>query len=162
MKVDNFLVLDSIYGKFIVPRTCLFQAEALVKTGRTHIEDELSNILPLNLISQIKNLKFLQLRITGLRTIPPSIKNLHKLEWLNLEGNYLEILPKEVGSLLNLKYINICRNHITTFFTEDLIKEQDYAYFNETTPTSVELFRTRLSDWNVLFIQRIFLYGLMV
>ena len=44
MKVDNFLVLDSVYGKFIVPRTCLFQAEALVKTGRTHIEDELRNI----------------------------------------------------------------------------------------------------------------------
>ena len=44
MTVDNFLVLDSVYGKFIVPRTCLFQAEALVKTGRTHIEDELRNI----------------------------------------------------------------------------------------------------------------------
>jgi FkbM family methyltransferase len=44
MKVDNFVVLDSVYGKFIVPRTCLFQAEALVKTGKTHIEDELNNI----------------------------------------------------------------------------------------------------------------------
>jgi len=44
MTVDNFVVLDSVYGKFIVPRTCLFQAEALVKTGRTHIESELSNI----------------------------------------------------------------------------------------------------------------------
>jgi FkbM family methyltransferase len=44
MRVDNFLVLDSVYGKFIVPRTCLFQAESLVKTGRTHIESELSNI----------------------------------------------------------------------------------------------------------------------
>jgi len=42
--VDNFLVLDSVYGKFIVARTCLFQAEALVKTGRTHIESELANI----------------------------------------------------------------------------------------------------------------------
>jgi FkbM family methyltransferase len=44
MKVDNFVVLESVYGKFIVPRTCLFQAETLVKTGRTHIEDELKNI----------------------------------------------------------------------------------------------------------------------
>jgi FkbM family methyltransferase len=44
MNIDNFVVLDSVYGKFIVPRTCLFQAEALVKTGRTHIESELSNI----------------------------------------------------------------------------------------------------------------------
>lgn len=44
MTVDNFVVLDSVYGKFIVARTCLFQAEALVRTGRTHIESELSNI----------------------------------------------------------------------------------------------------------------------
>jgi len=44
MKVDNFVVLDSVYGKFIVARTCLFQTEALVKTGRTHIESELANI----------------------------------------------------------------------------------------------------------------------
>lgn len=44
MNIDNFVVLESVYGKFIVPRTCLFQAEALVKTGRTHIEDELKNI----------------------------------------------------------------------------------------------------------------------
>jgi len=42
--IDNFVVLDSVYGKFIVARTCLFQAEALVKTGRTHIESELTNI----------------------------------------------------------------------------------------------------------------------
>jgi FkbM family methyltransferase len=44
MAIDNFVVLDSVYGKFIVARTCLFQAEALVKTGRTHIESELNNI----------------------------------------------------------------------------------------------------------------------
>ena len=44
MSVDNFLVLESVYGKFVVPRTCLFQAEALVKTGHTHIESELKNI----------------------------------------------------------------------------------------------------------------------
>ena len=44
MKIDNFIVLESVYGKFVVTRTCLFQSEALVKTGRTHIEDELRNI----------------------------------------------------------------------------------------------------------------------
>ena len=44
MSIDNFVVLDSVYGKFIVARTCMFQAEALVKTGRTHIETELNNI----------------------------------------------------------------------------------------------------------------------
>jgi len=44
MNVDNFIVLDSVYGKFIVPRNNRFQAEALVKTGRTHIEGELNNL----------------------------------------------------------------------------------------------------------------------
>jgi FkbM family methyltransferase len=44
LKIDNFVFLDSVYGKFIVARTCAFQAEALVKTGRTHIENELVNI----------------------------------------------------------------------------------------------------------------------
>ena len=44
MAVDNFVVLDSVYGKFIVARTCMFQAEVLVKTGQTHIESELNNI----------------------------------------------------------------------------------------------------------------------
>jgi len=47
MHIDNFVVLDSVYGKFIVARTCMFQAEALVKTGRTHIESELNNIFAL-------------------------------------------------------------------------------------------------------------------
>lgn len=44
MPISNFVVLDSMYGQFIVARTCAFQAEALVKTGRTHIESELNNI----------------------------------------------------------------------------------------------------------------------
>jgi FkbM family methyltransferase len=40
----DFVVLDSIYGRFIVNRHCDGQAETLVKTGRTHIEMELDNI----------------------------------------------------------------------------------------------------------------------
>lgn len=43
--VSNFVVVDSIHGKFIVNRHCDFQAEALIKTGKTHIEAELQNIL---------------------------------------------------------------------------------------------------------------------
>ncbi len=42
--MNNFTVLESIYGRFIVNRYCAYQAEALVKTGRTHIENELNNI----------------------------------------------------------------------------------------------------------------------
>lgn len=47
MIVPNFVVLDSIHGRFIVNRHCDFQAEALIKTGATHIEGELQNIFAL-------------------------------------------------------------------------------------------------------------------
>ena len=42
--MNNFVVIESIHGKFIVNRHCSFQAEALIKTGATHIENELKNI----------------------------------------------------------------------------------------------------------------------
>ncbi len=42
--MKNFTVLDSVYGNFVVNRYCHFQAEALVKTGKTHIEAELNNM----------------------------------------------------------------------------------------------------------------------
>lgn len=45
--VSNFVSIDSIYGKIIVNRFCQFQAETLIKTGKTHIEDELQKILSL-------------------------------------------------------------------------------------------------------------------
>jgi len=47
MTIPNFVVLDSIHGRFIVNRHCAFQAEALIKTGATHIEGELKNIFAL-------------------------------------------------------------------------------------------------------------------
>ena len=43
--VNNFTVLESVYGKFIVNRHCAYQADALVKTGRPHIDEELQKIL---------------------------------------------------------------------------------------------------------------------
>ena len=47
MKVNNFTVIESEYGRFIVNRHCAFQADALIKTGRPHIQAELNNILTL-------------------------------------------------------------------------------------------------------------------
>jgi FkbM family methyltransferase len=44
MEINNFTSFDSIYGRFVVNRHCAFQAESLAKTGRTHIEAELSKI----------------------------------------------------------------------------------------------------------------------
>jgi FkbM family methyltransferase len=45
MKVNNFTVIESEYGRFIVNRHCALQAEALIKTGRPHIQAELNNLL---------------------------------------------------------------------------------------------------------------------
>lgn len=42
--VNNFTVMDSIYGKFIVNRHCSFQADALIKTGVPHIQEELEKM----------------------------------------------------------------------------------------------------------------------
>jgi FkbM family methyltransferase len=47
MKTNNFVVIESEYGKFIVNRHCAFQAESLIKTGRPHIQEELDKILAL-------------------------------------------------------------------------------------------------------------------
>jgi len=44
-KVNNFTVIESIYGRFVVNRHCQFHAESLIKTGRPHIQDELNKIL---------------------------------------------------------------------------------------------------------------------
>ncbi len=43
--VNNFAVIDSVYGKIVVNRHCAYQAEALIKTGYPHIESELAKIL---------------------------------------------------------------------------------------------------------------------
>jgi FkbM family methyltransferase len=43
--INNFTVIDSVFGRFIVNRHCTYQAEHLIKTGKPHIEKELSNIL---------------------------------------------------------------------------------------------------------------------
>ena len=43
--INNFTAIESVYGKFIVNRRDKFQAEALIRTGRPHIDDELAKIL---------------------------------------------------------------------------------------------------------------------
>jgi len=45
MPVNNFTTIESVYGTFIVNRHCAFQAEALIKTGQPHIQEELSKVL---------------------------------------------------------------------------------------------------------------------
>ncbi|NTX30697.1 FkbM family methyltransferase, partial [Burkholderia pyrrocinia] len=44
--VRNFVVIDSIHGPFVINRHCDLQAEALIKTGRPHIQGELDVMMP--------------------------------------------------------------------------------------------------------------------
>lgn len=43
-EINNFVIIESIYGKFLINRYCDFQSETLIKTGKTHIETELNTI----------------------------------------------------------------------------------------------------------------------
>jgi FkbM family methyltransferase len=47
MAINNFVMIESNYGKFIVNRHCAHQAESLIKTGSPHIQVELNKILAL-------------------------------------------------------------------------------------------------------------------
>jgi len=55
--LDNFVVMESMYGKFIIPRHYTpgpptpDPASTMLRTGKTHIEDEVQNIL--YLVSQL-------------------------------------------------------------------------------------------------------------
>ena len=42
--VKNFTEMETIYGKFIVNRNCSYQADALIKTGIPHIQEELDKM----------------------------------------------------------------------------------------------------------------------
>lgn len=44
MTIKNCVVIDSIYGPLLVNRHCHMQAEALIKTGKSHIESELQGM----------------------------------------------------------------------------------------------------------------------
>lgn len=44
-EINNFTVIESVYGRFVVNRRDKFQAEALIRTGRPHIQDELDVLL---------------------------------------------------------------------------------------------------------------------
>lgn len=43
--INDFVVIESVYGKIIVNRHGFYHAEHLIKTGKTHIEGELEKIL---------------------------------------------------------------------------------------------------------------------
>ena len=53
--VNNFTAMDSIYGKFFVNRHCSYQADALIKTGIPHIQEELDKILQAYSVAELRH-----------------------------------------------------------------------------------------------------------
>lgn len=60
-------------------------------------------------------LKFLTLKIAGLKELPQELGQFAGLEELNLSNNLLSALPESMKDLKNLKRINLDHNHFTLF-----------------------------------------------
>ena len=43
-KVNNFVIVESVYGKFILSRNCQYHAEQMIKSGLTHIPHEIDKL----------------------------------------------------------------------------------------------------------------------
>ena len=72
-------------------------------------------------------LEKLYLNHNRLKSIPPSIGKLRKLDQLDLSGNEITELPEEIGMLSNLKKLYLFDNNIRT-----LPYEMGYLYRLET------------------------------
>jgi Leucine-rich repeat (LRR) protein len=72
-------------------------------------------------VSQFKNLKYLELCRTPIRSLPSQISNLTQLQYLHSIGGRLTMLPKEIGELKSLKYLSLTESEIT-FLPEELGK----------------------------------------
>jgi len=66
-------------------------------------------------IGELKNLDYLILKQTKLRTLPESIGNLSRLKALVVFAESFEKLPASIGHLNNLRQINITNEQITPF-----------------------------------------------
>ncbi|MBD3211239.1 MAG: hypothetical protein GF311_01430 [Candidatus Lokiarchaeota archaeon] len=66
-------------------------------------------------LSQLSNLRYLNLSSNNLTSIPDIFGGLNNLERLDLSLNQLNTLPESIGELRNLKYLNILRNEFLNF-----------------------------------------------
>ena len=74
-------------------------------------QNNLTTIPPV--IEELKDLKELSLRFTGLMNIPAEIGNLKNLTYLDLSLNELTSIPNEIGKLTNLKILDLLDNELT-------------------------------------------------
>jgi Leucine-rich repeat (LRR) protein len=71
------------------------------KVVRLNLENQ-SNTLFLKQLFKFKNLEYLNLRNTKIKTLPQEINTLNKLKVLDLGDNYISVLPKKFSELRNL------------------------------------------------------------
>ncbi|XP_074582259.1 putative disease resistance protein RGA4 [Curcuma longa] len=71
------------------------------------------NIKLLEVFSELKFLRVLNLTGGGIEEVPTSIGNLIHLRYLNLSWNDITVLPNSITLLPNLWYLNLSRNYIT-------------------------------------------------
>ncbi len=69
-------------------------------------------------ISNLFNLKVLQLSSCGLNALPAQIGELKNLTWLDLSSNELTILPAQIWELKSLTYLNLSSNQLISLSTQ--------------------------------------------
>lgn len=76
----------------------------------------------LTLVSQLKNLRWLDLSMNNFRgPIPPNFGDLLELEFIDLSWNKFEgSIPKELGKLSNLKLLNFSSNRLSGEIPDEL------------------------------------------
>ncbi|XP_042401479.1 uncharacterized protein LOC121991551 [Zingiber officinale] len=82
-----------------------------------------SSRLSINLLEVFSELKFLRaldLRYCGIREVPTSIGNLIHLRYINLSNNMIEVLPDSITLLSNLQYLNLGFNKELRELPKDL------------------------------------------
>ena len=64
-------------------------------------------------MGKLTKLKWFNLAVNQIATLPSSFGNLKNLEWLSLSKNQLKTLPKTIGDLKNLEEFYLCENLLT-------------------------------------------------
>ncbi|XP_074582232.1 putative disease resistance protein RGA4 [Curcuma longa] len=81
------------------------------------------SITLLEVFSELKFLRTLDLTNGGIREVPTSIGNLIHLRYLNLSKNKIEVLPDSITLLSNLQYLNLSFNRELQELPKDFNKK---------------------------------------
>lgn len=101
------LTLDG-NDKYPVPEP-VFQLTQLEFLALSSFKDSLS----WTKLDALQNLRFLSLDFCGLKTVPPAVLSLKKLQGLDLTGNEIAHLPEETSGLTELITLDLTNNSFT-------------------------------------------------